>query len=113
MQERSKIEHLWYTWAPKGMEQIRGFQVYAASSTLMDVNGATFRAINPYLGYSLPVGTDRLAAKTENSPFCLAYIREGNEHFLLHKNFSGSDTAGRIGTYFIHLLALPGSFTVR
>lgn len=114
MQERSSIEQLWYTWAPRGMELIRGFQVYAASSALMDVSGASFKAINPYLGYSLPTGTDRLNATKENSPFCLAYVQVGNERLLLHKNFSGSDTAGRIGTYFIHLLAyLPTDFTAR
>ena len=117
MQEKSRnaqIEQLWYTWAPRGMEDIRGFQVYAATSGLMDVNGATFRAINPYLGYDLPTGTNPSAATRENSPVCLAFINAGNQYLLLRKNFTGSDSAGRIGTYFIHLLtSLPANFTAR
>lgn len=117
MQERSRreqIEQLWYTWAPRGMEDIRGFQVYAATPGLMDVNGATFRAINPYLGYDLPTGTNPSAATIENSPVCLAFIDAGNQRLLLRKNFTGSDSAGRIGTYFIHLLtSLPANFTAR
>src|SRR5947209_8788776 len=106
MQNHSRIEQLWYTWALRGMEQTRGFQVYAASSGLMDVNGTVFRAINPYLGYDLPPGTNRLDATMDNSPICLAYVVAGDRHFLLRKNFSGRDTAGRIGTYFIHALAV-------
>jgi hypothetical protein len=114
MSEQANIEQLWYTWAPRGMEQIRGFQVYAASLALMNVSGATFKAINPYLGYDLPAGTDRLAATIDKSPFCLAYIEVDGRRILLQKNFTGSDTGGRIGTYFIHLLdALPLNYTAR
>ncbi len=114
MREPTNIEQLWYTWASRGMEQIRGFQVYAASRALMDVSGTTFKTINPYLGYDLPAGTNRLAASIENSPFCLAYIEAEGRRILLQKNFTGSDTSGRIGTYFVHLLdALPPDFTAR
>src|SRR5260370_4968384 len=80
----------------------------------MEVNGATFKAINLYLGYELPIGTNRLAATIKNPPNCLAYIEVGNKCILLRKNFTGSDNAGRIGTYFIHLLdALTDDFTAR
>ena len=97
MPEQARIEQLWYTWAVRGMEQIRGFQVYAASAGLRDVNGPAVRALNPYLGYSLPPGTERQAAKKENSPFALVYVEENGTCALLQKNFSGSDSIGRIG----------------
>ncbi len=104
MQEPVRIEQLWYTWAVRGMEQISGFQVYAASEGLMDVNGPAVRAMNPYLDYSLPKGTERQAATKENSPSALVYMEKDGISALLQKNFSGSDSIGRIGTYFIHLL---------
>src|SRR5947209_18744743 len=59
-----------------------------------------------YMRYVLPPGTDRFAITPEMAPVCLAFVRtELGEYILVHKNYVGEDGVGRLGNFFVHVLA--------
>lgn len=105
------IEQLWYTWSTAGLGSVTGFRVRAASPGLLDIHSERFRALEPFLRYDLPAGTDPYEATAANSPCDLALLEVGNKRILLQKVYVGKDAYNRPGVHFIHLLeGLPSTF---
>lgn len=98
------IEQLWYTWSTSGLGSVTGFRVRAASAGLMDLRSERFLAINPYLHYTLPLGTLIEQAEKRTSPVNLTFADAGDTTILVQKVFAGADAYGRIGIYFCHLI---------
>jgi hypothetical protein len=102
------IEQLWYTWSTSGLGSVTGFRVRAASAGLMDLRSERFRAINPYLHYTLPLGTLLEQAEKKTSPVSLTFADADDTTILVQKVFAGADAYGRIGIYFCHLITAGG-----
>lgn len=107
------IEQLWYTWSDRGFGATQmSPRVRAASKGLMDIEGARFRRLDPYLRYKLPPGVDPRTTTTHNAPACLAFVDTGYERAIMQKVHANWSEAKPAGNYFIHLLAgLPASFS--
>lgn len=105
--ENMQTEQLWYTWSDVGLSSVHaGFRVRAASPGLTDIYGPRVESMDRYMRYALPPGTDRFAITPDMAPVCLAFIRTNNECILVHKNYSGKDGYGRLGNFFVHVIAL-------
>ncbi|HJT54880.1 MAG TPA: hypothetical protein VJ761_00185, partial [Ktedonobacteraceae bacterium] len=106
--ENIQTEQLWYTWSDVGLSSVHaGFRVRAASPGLTNIYGPRVESMDRYMRYALPPGTDRFAITPDMAPVCLTFVRtESKECILVHKNYAGKDGYGRLGNFFIHLIAL-------
>ena len=112
--ERPMLEQLWYTWSTIGLGPLSaGFRIRAASRGLSDVTSPRVQALDRYLRYILPVGTDPFAITPDMAPVCLSFIEtESGERILVYKTYAGKDSVGRPGAFFVHLLSnLPPDFS--
>jgi hypothetical protein len=101
------VEQLWYTWSDVGLSTVHaGFRIRAASPGLTEIYSERLKSMERCMRYVLPPGTDRFAITPDMAPICLAYLRtDQNEYILEHKKYVGQDGVGRLGNFFIHLLA--------
>lgn len=107
--DNSSAEQLWYTWSDVGLSTIHaGFRIRAASQGLSEIYSERVKSIDRYMRYVLPPGTDRFAITPDMAPVCLAFIRTdwNDEYILVHKNYVGEDGVGRLGNFFVHVIAL-------
>src|SRR5712692_4744687 len=90
------IEQLCYTWSAIGLDPISaGFRIRAASKGLSDVGSPHVQALDRYLRYILPEGTDRFAITPDMAPLCLSLIQaERGERLLVYKTYTGKDGVG-------------------
>src|SRR6266567_1964379 len=112
--ERSTLEQLWYTWSAVGLGPLSaGFRIRAASRGLSDVSSPHVQALDRYLRFVLPAGTDPFAITPDMAPICLSLIQtEQGEWILVNKTYIGKDGVGRPGAFFVHLLSnLPPDFS--
>ena len=113
------IDQLCYTWSTIGYSSslAAGFRIRAASPGLQAINDDRVKRLDRYLRYRLPEGADRFEVQKnlEQAPICLALIKsELGEYILVHKKYVGQDGLGRLGNFFIHLLAgLPPDFSIK
>src|SRR5438093_4775497 len=108
------LEQLWYTWSAVGLGPLSaGFRIRAASRGLSDVRSPRVQALDRYLRYVLPTGTDPFAITPDMAPICLSLIQtEQGEWILVNKTYVGKDGVGRPGAFFVHLLSnLPPDFS--
>jgi hypothetical protein len=113
------LDQLCYTWSTVGYGSLSaGLRIRAASTGLQVINDERVKSLDRYLRYNLPQGADRLAIQKnlDLAPLSLALIRVeqgARERILVHKKYTGRDGVGRLGNFFIHLLAsLPDTFSV-
>jgi hypothetical protein len=101
-------EQMWYTWSDVGLGTVHaGFQIRAASPALTDIYSERVKRLERYMRYVLPAETDRFAITPAMAPICLAFLRTGqNEYILMQKKYVGRDGVGRLGNFFVHLLVL-------
>jgi len=106
--ENTAVEQLWYTWSDVGLSTVHaGFRIRAASPGLSEIYSERVKSMDRYMRYVLPPGTDRFAITPDKAPVCLAYLRtDQNEYVLVRKVYVGEDGVGRLGNFFVHLLAL-------
>ncbi len=105
--DNSSAEQLWYTWSDVGLSTVHaGFRIRAASPGLTEIYSERVQSMDRYMRYVLPPGTDRFAITPDMAPVCLALIRTDKEYILVHKNYSGEDGVGRLGNFFVHVIAL-------
>ena len=112
--EDSVLEQLWYTWSAIGLGPLSaGFRIRAASPGLSDVRSPDVQALDRYLRYVLPQGTDPFAITPNMAPICLSLIKtEHGEWILVNKTYTGRDGVGRPGAFFVHLLSnFPADFS--
>src|SRR5947209_6670767 len=108
------LEQLWYTWSTVGLGSLTaGFRIRAASQELSDVRSPRMLALDRYLRYVLPAGTDPFAITPDMAPICLSLIQtDQGERILVNKTYTGKDGVGRPGAFFVHLLSnLPPDFS--
>lgn len=108
------LEQLWYTWSAVGLGPLSaGFRIRAASPGLSDVRSPRVQALDRYLRYVLPTGTDPFAITPDMAPVCLSLLQtEQGELILVNKTYKGKDDVGRPGAFFVHLLCnFPPEFS--
>ena len=108
------LEQLWYTWSAVGLGPLSaGFRIRAASPGLSDVRSPRVQALDRYLRYVLPAGTDPFAITPDMAPVCLSLLQsEQGEWMLVNKTYTGKDDVGRPGAFFVHLLCnFPADFS--
>jgi hypothetical protein len=102
----TSIEQLWYTWSDVGLSSVHaGFRVRAASPGLTAIYSQRVQGMDRYMRYLLPPGADR-SVTPEQAPVGLAFVDTGHEYILVRKNYSGKDGVGRVGNFFVHVIAL-------
>src|SRR5581483_5075996 len=105
--DNSSAEQLWYTWSDVGLSTVHaGFRIRAASPGLTEIYSERVKSMDRYMRYVLPPGTNPFAITPDMAPICLAFIRTDSEYILVHKNYSGEDGVGRLGNFFVHVIAL-------
>lgn len=107
--DNGSAEQLWYTWSDVGLSTVNmGFRIRAASPGLSEIYSERVKSMDRYMRYVLPSGTDRFAITPDMAPICLAFIRTdwNNEYILVHKKYVGEDGVGRLGNFFVHVIAL-------
>jgi hypothetical protein len=107
--DNSSAEQLWYTWSDVGLSTVHaGFRIRAASPGLSEIYSERVKSMDRYMRYVLPPGTDRFAITPDMAPVCLAFIRTdwNDEYILVHKSYVGEDGVGRLGNFFVHVIAL-------
>src|SRR2546421_12745914 len=85
--DKPVLEQLWYTWSAVGLGSLTaGFRIRAASQGLSDVRSPHMLALDRYLRYVLPAGTDPFAITPDMAPICLSLIQtEQGERILVNK----------------------------
>jgi hypothetical protein len=112
--DQPMLEQLWYTWSAVGLGPLSaGFRIRAASRELSDARNPRVQALDRYLRYVLPAGTDPFAITPNMAPICLSLIQpEQGEWILVNKTYTGKDGVGRPGAFFVHLLCnFPPDFS--
>ncbi len=105
--DNSSAEQLWYTWSDVGLSTVHaGFRIRAASPGLTEIYSERVKGIDRYMRYVLPSGTDPFAITPDMAPISLAFIRTDSEYILVHKKYVGEDGVGRLGNFFVHVIAL-------
>ena len=101
-------EQLWYTWEAEH----QGFQIRAASPGLLEEHSALsmqsdrVQEFLKHVTYVLPQNTkDSSTLPFQKAPVSLAFIKAGQEHILVHKNYLEPDGESKSGSFFTHLIA--------
>jgi len=104
--DNGSAEQLWYTWSDVGLSTVHmGFRIRAASQGLSEIYSERVKSMDRYMRYVLPPDADPFAITPDMAPVCLAFIRKDSEYILVHKKYVGEDGVGRLGNFFVHVIA--------